>query len=183
MTGAVQRLRQIEADWMAKATQSAIDAAREVITDNDINGRAMLSSLNELEWGWLCSAAIFAWIKTKSQQAVAEGVGYDQAIRAMPNRAIQPWDYGAVSAVLPALGDISDIPWDKPIGEWSKNQMVLFAWQTYRLVDQAMVARDEGAECKITMNSSQVRFERELSAANGGPLLSRQEVSDADIPF
>jgi hypothetical protein len=183
MTGAVQRLREIEGAWMAKATQASIDAAREVIADNDINGRAMISSLNELEWGWLCSAAVFAWIKTKSQQAVAEGVGYDQAIRAMPGRDPQPWDYGAVESILPALGDISGIPWDKPIGEWSKDQMVSFAWQTYRLVDQALAARDEGAECKITVNSSQARAERELSAKNGGPLLARGELNDADIPF
>ena len=71
---------------MAKATRSAIDAARSVITENDINGRAMISSLNELEWGWIACAAVFAWIRTKSEQAVAEGVGYDQAIRAMPGR-------------------------------------------------------------------------------------------------
>ena len=83
MTGAVQRLRAIEAEWMAKATRSAIDAARSVITENDISGRAMIGSLNELEWGWIAMASVFAWIKTKSEQAVAEGVGYDQTIRAM----------------------------------------------------------------------------------------------------
>jgi hypothetical protein len=180
MTGAVQRLRQIEADWMAKATQSAIDAAKQVIGDNDINGRAMISSLNELEWGWLCSAAIFAWIKTKSEQAVAEGVGYDQAIRAMPNRAIQPWDYGAVSAVLPALGDVRGIPWDRPVGEWSKDQIVTFAWNVYCLVDQGLACRDEGATDKITQ---QAVVERELSARHGGPLLARGELDDVDIPF
>jgi hypothetical protein len=183
MTGAVNKLRAIEAEWMAKATRSAIDAAREVVTENDINGRAMIGSLNELEWGWICSAAVFAWIKTKSQQAVAEGVGYDHAIRAMPGRDPQPWDQGAVESILPALGDLKGVPWDKPIGDWSKNQMISFAWQTYRLVDQALAARDEGAECKITMNNSQARAERELSAKNGGPLLSRKELSDDEIPF
>jgi hypothetical protein len=180
MTGAVQRLREIEAEWMAKATRSAIDAAREVITDHDVNGRAMISSLNELEWGWLCSAAIFAWIKTKSEQAVAEGIGYDQAIRAMPNRTIQPWDYGAVTSILPAMGDISDIPWDIPVGEWSKDQMVTFAWNVYCLVDQGLSARDEGQTDKITQ---QAVVERELSAKNGGPLMSRKEMKNDDIPF
>jgi hypothetical protein len=179
MTGAVQKLRAIEAEWMAKATTAAIDAARSVITENDINGRAMISSLNELEWGWICSAAIFAWIRTKSEQAVAEGIGYDQAIRAMPGSYPQPWEAGVVTSILPALGEISGMPWDKPIGEWSKNQMVDFAWNVHRLVEQALSARDEGEECKITQSV----VERELSAKNGGPLLSRKELNNDDIPF
>ena len=182
MTGAVNKLRAIEAEWAAKATRSAIDAARDVIGEHGINGRSMISSLNELEWGWIACAAVFAWIRTKSEQAVAEGVGYDQAIRAMPGRVPQPWDAGAVSSILPALGDL-DVPWDKPISEWSKEQMVSFIWQSHCLVEQALSCRDEGAECKITMDASQAKAERELSARNGGPLLSRKEVSDADIPF
>jgi hypothetical protein len=182
MTGAVNKLREIEAEWMAKSTQAAIDAARSVISDNDINGRAMIGSLNDLEWGWIACAAVFSWIKTKSQQAVAEGVGYDEAIRAM-NSDVQPWDYGAVESILPALGDITGVPWDKPIGEWSKDQMVRFAWNVHVLADRAMMARDEGAECKITMNSSQARSERELSKRNGGPLFARGELRDDDIPF
>ncbi len=183
MAGAVQRLREIEDAWAAKATQASIDAAKAVISENDINGRAMISSLNNLEWGWICSAAVFAWIKTKSQQAVAEGVGYDTAIRAMPGPGMQPWDQGAVEGILPALGDLKGVPWDKPLGDWSKLEMIAMAWAMYRLVDQALAARDEGAECKITVNSSQARAERELSAANGGPLLARGELNDVDIPF
>ena len=182
MTGAVNRLRAIEAEWMAKATRSAIDAARDVIGEHGINGRSMISSLNELEWGWIACAAVFAWIKTKSEQAVAEGVGYDQAIRAMHGRMPQPWDAGAVSSILPALGGLQGIDWDKPIGEWSKEQMVSFIWQSHCLVEQALSCRDEGAECKITVDASQTKAERELSARNGGPLLSRKELDD-ECPF
>jgi hypothetical protein len=183
MTGAVQRLQKIEAEWMAKSTQAAIDAAKQVISENDINGRAMIGSLNDLEWGWIAMAAVFAWIKTKSQQAVAEGIGYDEAIRTMPGSYPQPWEFGAVESVLPALADVAGLPWDKPVGEWSKNQMASMMWHSYRLVDQALAARDEGAACKITMNSSQAKAERELSAKNGGALLARGELNDQDIPF
>jgi hypothetical protein len=183
MIGAVQRLRAIEAEWMAKATRSAIDAARSVIVENDINGRAMISSLNELEWGWIAMAAVFAWIKTKSEHATAEGIGYDQAIRAVPEQDLQPWDAGAVTAILPALADIRGVDWDKPIGEWSKEQIIRFAWNVHGLVSRALLARDEGQECKITQDASQAKAERELSARNGGPLLAREELRDADIPF
>jgi len=182
MTGAVQRLQKIEAEWDAKATHSAIDAARSVIAENDINGRAMINSLNELEWGWICSAAIFAWIKTKSQQAVAEGIGYDQAIRTMPGSYPQPWEAGAVESVLPALSEIEGIDWETPISELPKRQMVLLAWHMHRLVEQAMSCRDEGAADKIT-RPSQAVVEREMNARMGGPLLARGELDDVDIPF
>lgn len=182
MAAAAKKPRDIEADWDAKATQSAIDAAREVIGANGINGRSMISSLSEIEWGWICAASIFAWIKTKSQQATAEGTGYDSPIRNMTARDPAPWEAGAVETILPALGDLKDVDWSKPIGEWSKDAIVSFAWQIHRLTDAALAARDEGAGDKIVQRLSQPVMERELSAVNGGPLLARGELND-DIPF
>lgn len=182
MATAVKKPRDIEADWDAKATQSAIDAAREVIGANGINGRALISSLSDIEWGWIAAASIFAWIKTKSQQATAEGGGYDIPIRTMAHRDPAPWEAGAVSTILPALGDLQGVDWSKPIGEWSKDAIVSFAWQIHRLTDAALAARDEGAGDKIVQRLSQSAMERELSAAHGGPLLARGELND-DIPF
>ena len=182
MTGAVQRLQKIEAEWMEKSIQASIDAAKQVITEHDINGRAMIGSLNDLEWGWIACAAVFAWIRTKSEQAVAEGIGYDEAIRSMPGHFPQPWEAGAAASILPALGDIPGVPWDKPIGDWSKDQITTFVWNIHALVDKALMARDEGAECKITQ-TSQEKTEREMRAKHGGPLLARGELNDCDIPF
>lgn len=182
MATAAKKPRDIEADWDLRATQSAIAAAREVIGVNGINGRALISSLSEIEWGWICAASIFAWIKTKSQQATAEGTGYDIPIRTMAHRDPAPWEAGAVSSILPALGDLHGVDWSKPIGEWSKDQITSFAWQIHRLTDAALAARDEGAEDKIVQRLSQPVMERELSAVNGGPFLARGELSD-DIPF
>lgn len=182
MAQAAKKHSDIESDWDAKATQSAIAAAREVIGANGINARSMISSLNDLEWGWVCAAAIFGWINTKAKQAVAEGIGYDVAIRQMAHRDPAPWEAGAVSTILPSLGELKGVDWSKPIGEWSKDQIVSFAWQIYRLTDSALAARDEGATDKIVRRLSQPEMERELSAKNGGPLLARGEMDD-DIPF
>lgn len=173
--------RQIDSDWDAQATQSAIDAARKVVNDG-INGRAMVSSLSDIEWGWLVAAAIFGWIETKAKQAVAEGCGYDTAIRSMAHRDPAPWEAGAVATILPALGNLT-APWEKPIGDWSKDQIVAFAWQIHRLTDQALAARDEGAVDKIVQRiTAQPVMEREHSAAQGGSLLARGELDD-DCPF
>lgn len=182
MATAAKKLREIEADWDAKATQSAIDAARAVVGEHGINSRVMIQSLSDIEWGWIAAASIFAWIKTKSEQATAEGIGYDVAIRTMAHRDPAPWEAGAVGTILSALGDLEGVDWSKPIGEWSKDAIISFAWQIHRLTDAALAARDQGAGDKIVQRLSQPVMERELSAANGGPLLARGELND-DIPF
>lgn len=175
--------REIETDWDRKATQSAVAAVREVYQDKSgINARAAIGSLGDIELGWLAAAAIFGWIKTKAQQAVEEGCGYDAAIRAMAQRDPAPWEAGAVETILPALGGMKDVDWSKPVGEWSKDQIISFAWQIYRLTNGALAARDEGATDKITRVLSQNEIERNHSADHGGPLLSRSEMDD-DIPF
>jgi hypothetical protein len=174
--------RKIEADWDAKATQSAIAAAKEVISSDGINPRAAISTLSEIEWGWIAAAAIFAWIKTKSEQATMEGSGYEIPIRTMTARDPQPWEAGAISSILPALGNIEKLDWSKPIGEWSKDQIVSFAWSIYKLTDAALAARDEGANDKIVRRLSRPEMEREASASTGGPLLAPRELDDA-IPF
>lgn len=168
-------------DWQREATHAAAVSARQIATGENINGRAMVSSLSEIEWGWIVCAAIFAWIRTKAEQAVAEGKDYDMTIRAMSNRDPEPWEAGAITSILPDLGSIDGLDWDQPIGEWSKDQIVKFAWSIHRMSNSAMASRDEGAVDKI------VRFarepaERQHSAAHGGPLMSHDEMSQ-EIPF
>jgi hypothetical protein len=179
MVSALQKLRDREAEWMTKATDSAIAGVRNAL--DSINSRAPIGSLSETELGWIAWGAVGEWVRCKSQQAVAEGIGYDAAIVAMPGDP-GPWDGGAVIAILSALGDLEDMPWDKPFGEWSKQQIIRFTWNAYCLIQKALQARDAGAADKITRKVSQAHAERELSARNGGPLLSRKEWDD-DIPF
>jgi hypothetical protein len=179
---AQKKPREIEADWDQKATQSAIDAARAVVSGEGINARAQIGSLSDIEWGWIAAASIFAWIKTKSEQAVAEGCGYEIPIRTMTTRDPAPWEAGAVTSILPALGNVCGVDWAKPVGDWSKDQIISFAWQIYKLTDGALAARDDGAQDKIVRRLSQPEMERENSAAHGGPLLANGELND-DIPF
>lgn len=179
---AVKTAAESEDEWQKKATSSAIAACRDVVGNGGINGRALVGSLSDLEWGWIAAAAIFAWIKTKSEQAVAEGVGYDIPIRTMTYRGSEPWEAGAIASILPALGSMKDVDWSKPVGEWTKDQIVSFAWQIYKLTDGALAARDEGATDKIVRRLSQPQMERELSATQGGSLMSRGELND-EVPF
>jgi hypothetical protein len=161
-----------EDEWQTKATLAAIEAARRVVNREGVNSQAMISSLSDIEWGWIVCAAIFGWISCKAKQAVAEGRGYEGPIHTMTHRAPAPWEAGAVEAILPALGSIEGIDWSKPVGDWSKDQIVSFSWQIYRMTDAALAARDEG---KTDNRFNRERAERMNSARNGGPLLSRDE--------
>jgi hypothetical protein len=168
-------------DWQREATLSAIAAARSVITGDGINQRAMIGSLSELEWGWIVAAAVFEWIKKRAEQATAEGSDMETTIRTMRGRDPEPWEAGAVASILPALGNIPDLDWSRPIGEWHKDKITSFAWQIYKLTDAALAARDEGATDKI-VKFNRAEQEREVSAKNGGPYMDRREMND-EIPF
>jgi hypothetical protein len=174
----MSKLSDIEADWDNRAMSASVDAAKALLGEG-INGRAMISSLSNIEWGWIVAACVFAWIGTKAKQAVAEGRGYDETIRSMPGKNPEPWEAGAVETILPALGEIN-LPWEKPVGEWPKETIVAFAWQIHGLVAGALEDRNEGARDTITKRLE--AGERQFSAANGGPLMTRKEMDD-DIPF
>jgi len=181
MVSPVQKLRSLDAEWDAKASQAAIDGAREAT--ESINPRAAISSLSSTEWMWIAMGAVFGWIKTKSQHAIAESKSFDKTIREMPQYFPEPWDAGAVESILPKLGDLKGMPWDKPLGDWSTKEMVRLAWNMHYLIDGAIARREEGAEGKIVTIKSQAVVEREMSARQGGPLWDRKEYADDDIPF
>lgn len=168
-------------EWQLKATQSAIDACRSVVSGEGINARASIGSLSDIEWGWIVAASVFAWIKTRAEQAVAEGTDYEIPIRSMHGRDLEPWEAGAVSSILPALGNVQGLNWEKPVGEWGKEEIVSFAWQIHKLTVAALAARDEAVTGKI-VSIDRNKTERELSAADGGPVMTRRELDD-EIPF
>jgi hypothetical protein len=178
MTGSAPE-KMSDDEWQERATASAIAACRDVLKEA-INPRTPLSMLNEIEWGWIALAAIFAWIKTRAEQAVAEGKPYDETIQRMKQFELEPWEAGAVSSILPMLGNVPGIDWNAPVGVWSKDQIMGFVWNAHLLVKAAIEARDS-AETKI-VTSSKDRVEREHSAANGGPLMSRKEQIE-ECPF
>jgi hypothetical protein len=168
------KLSQQEDDWQRRATDAAISAAKHVVFAGEINGRAMISSLSDIEWGWIVAGILFAWIQTKAEQATTQGIGYDMAILKHAGRDPEPWEAGAVSIALPVLGALEGLDWNKPLGEWTKEQIAAFAWDSYRTINAALAARDAGGtDHVIKFNKEQC--EREVSAANGGALLARQE--------
>ena len=85
-----------------------------------------LDALAMCQWGWIVAAILFAWISTRAEQAAAENLDTERTIR-MTALDPQPWDAGAVAAILPELADAcSGINWSQPLVAWSRETMVEF---------------------------------------------------------
>lgn len=98
--------------------------------------------LGDPEWGWVLGAMLFAWIATRAEQAAAEQLDTEQTIR-MIGLDPQPWDIGAIMAILPELADACpDLNWSQPLASWPREIMADFLLTAMRLIRKAMIARD-----------------------------------------
>jgi hypothetical protein len=140
----VGKLSEREDQWQAQATCAAITAARRMIAGDEaaINPATRVSDLSDIEWSWLITAAIFAWISTRAEQAASEGADTELAVRAMGQ--LKPWDAGAIASTLPRLADTPGMPWARPIADWSRDQMTRFLTTAVDLARKATLARDIG---------------------------------------
>ena len=138
-------LSEREDEWGRRATAAAIAAARRIVLGDQavVNMNSPVGRINDIEWGWIVSAAIFAWIATRAEQATAEGLDTEIVIRTAtldPN----PWDAGAVATILPKLADVPGIDWSKPLADRSPQEMISFLTTALDLIRTAIIARDLG---------------------------------------
>jgi len=167
-------LSAIEDQWQRDATAAAIAAARGVVQmDGPIPPGTPIGRLSDTEWGWILAAMLFAWIGKRAQQAASEQLDTEQLIR-MTALDPQPWDAGAVQAILPELADACvDLDWSKPLASWSRENITEFLLKAMPLIRKAMIARDL-SEKGISRKSS-----RQANAAAGGPLMTPDEFNDS----
>jgi hypothetical protein len=160
------------------AGATAIAAARRVIQlDGPIPPGTPVGRLSDTEWGWIVAGVLFAWISKRAEQAVSEQIDTEQLIR-MTALDPQPWDAGAVAAVLPDLADAcSGLDWSKPLTAWPKDDIIEFLLKAMALVRKAMIARDL-SDKGISRKSSAATIARQANAAAGGPLMTPDELND-----
>jgi hypothetical protein len=127
-------------EWQERATAAAIADARNALSEK---ATVLVGRLSDREWGCIVAAAIFAWIKTRAEQATAEGLDTELALRAT-GQVPEPWDAGAIASFLPELADASNVDWSLPLAEWSQKTMVDFLATALALIRKAMAARDRG---------------------------------------
>jgi hypothetical protein len=172
----------MEDQWQRDATAAAIAGARGVVQmDGPIPPGTPIGRLADTEWGWIIAAVLFAWIGKRAEQAAAEQLDTEQVIR-LTALDPQPWDAGAVAAILPELADAcADIvDWSKPLAQWSREDIIEFLLRAMPLIRKAMIARvisDKG----VTRQSSASTIARQANAAAGGPLETPDEFND-EVP-
>jgi hypothetical protein len=171
-------LSALEDQWQRDATAAAIAGARGVVQmDGPIPPGTPIGRLSDTEWGWVISAVLFAWIGKRAEQAVSEQIDTERLIR-MTALDPQPWDAGAVTAILPDLADAcSGLDWSKPLTAWPKNDIIEFLLKAMPLIRKAMIARDL-SDKGISRKSSAATIARQANAAAGGPLMTPDELDD-----
>jgi hypothetical protein len=146
----------IEAVWQRQATEEAIAAARAVI-GSPIPPGTPIGRISDTEWGWIAAGILFGWISTRARQAASENLDTEQIIRRIALDP-DPWDVGAIEAILPTLADaLPDLDWSRPVTDWPRQTMTEFLLAALRLVHRAMEAR----------NSSDRGISRKASATPG----------------
>ena len=95
-----------EDEWQRRATAAAIAAARKIVLGDlaAINKNTPVGRLNDVAWGRIVSAVLFAWISSRAEQATTEGLDVEQTIK-LTGLDPNPWDAGAIAAILPELAD------------------------------------------------------------------------------
>jgi hypothetical protein len=133
-----------EDDWQAKATEAAIAAARKIALNcTGLPPITPVGRLTDSQWGWIVTAAIFGWVETRCEQAIAEGLDQEIAVR-MTGLSPSPSDVAVVTSILPMLADKAGIDWSQPLAAWSQNTMANFLLLSWQLILQAETARDSG---------------------------------------
>jgi len=84
------------------------------------------------------------WLDQRARQATNKGVGADKYL--YDNEAFNPdpWDIGAIEAILPELGNCQ-ADWSKSLSQFSREEMIAFL-DAYNLIGKAMLARDVGEQ-------------------------------------
>ena len=174
----VVSLSALQDQWQRDASAAAIAGARGVIrTDGPVPPGTPIGRLGDTEWGWIVAAILFGWISVRAQQAASEQLDTERTIR-MTALDPQPWDAGAVAAILPELADAcADLDWAKPLGAWPREEIVEFLLTAMRLIRKAMIARDL-SDTGISRQASAGAIAREANAAAGGPLMTPDELND-----
>jgi hypothetical protein len=150
--GVVKRLSlgALEDCWQREATRVAVEQARAVVNGGAVPPLTPIARLSDIEWGWIVAAVLFGWINTRAQQATSNGVGLPDQFRYIRESHLEPdpWDIGAIEAILPELAN-SSTDWSKPLSEFSREEMIAFLGDAYNLIGKAMLLRDLG-EQRIT---------------------------------
>jgi hypothetical protein len=166
-------------EWIRRAYAASAAAAKDLVGVSMHSGVAV-GRLSDSEWGWIASAVIWGWVKTRAEQATAEGWRLEETVR-KTGLAPCPWDLGSVVAALPKLAEAcSDFDWSQPAGAWSKEVLADFLLTAFGLIQRATIVRGV-IEKQLEPTSADV-VARQINGAAGNSRMTPDELN-SDIPF
>ena len=108
-------ISQKEDEWQRNATAAAIAGARKIAAGcKGLGSSTPIGRLTDEQWGWIITAAIFGWIETRVEQAIAESLDQEQTVRLI-ELSPSPCDVAVVRSILPTLADTAAIDWTQPL--------------------------------------------------------------------
>jgi hypothetical protein len=136
-----------EIKWQDNATAAAVEGARKVALTfsgkQGIPGTTQLASLSEAQWGMIVTGAIFGWIRTRCEQAIAENLDQESAVR-LTGLSPSPCDVAVVTSILKELSEKAGVDWALPLQAWSKDTMTNFLMLAWALISKAEAALRQG---------------------------------------
>jgi len=175
-------LSALEDRWQRDATAAAIAAMRGVVQmGGPVPPGTPVGRLSDTELGWMFSASLFAWICKRAEQAATEQLDTEQCIR-LTTLDPEPWNAGAVAAILPELADAcADIvDWSKPLTQWPRETIIEFLLKAMPLIRKAVIAQDL-SDKGVSRKSNASVIARQVNAAAGGSLMTADEWND-EVP-
>ncbi len=136
-----------ENEWLDKATTAAIAGAKKIAHSfkgaGGVAATAQVGKLSDVQWGWIANAVIFAWVRTRCEHAIAEGLEQEEAVRST-GLAPSPCDASVVASILPTLAETAGVDWELPLKAWSKDTMTNFLLLAWQLIRKAEAALNQG---------------------------------------
>jgi hypothetical protein len=123
---------------LEQATTAMITAARKMALTNSPLMNTPVGRLTDQQWGWLCTASLFAWIRSRTEQAIGDGSDVEKMI-CETGLTPSPVNVAVVTAILPKLAETADIDWALPLLAWSKEQMMNFLLKAWTMIEQAEI--------------------------------------------
>jgi hypothetical protein len=154
---------------LTRATAAAIAAVRQLVIDDGIpeflrrrakgsTGASIsplkrMTELDDIELGIIVTAVIFAWVRARTEQALAESRDPEEMVKII-GADHEPADIAVITSILPALADTAQIDWALPLERWSKETMIGFLATAWGLLSRTELIRDHTPEGRILQKSS-----------------------------
>jgi len=114
---------------MKAAANAAVSLARQITNTH----------LKPMEARALAFGTVLAWTQGRAYGASVDRKG--RAYVTADAEGYEPDGYtlGYAESVLPLIGGVSGVPWDKPLKDWSKAEILRFVASSAELVEDAKV--------------------------------------------